>query len=271
MAIDVVDLNHFYASSLGQVARRVIRRKVRSLWGDVTGLNVLALGYATPFVRPFRDEAQRTVALMPAQQGVLRWPDDGPALAALIDETALPLKDSSFERILVVHGIEHAENVRQLMRELWRVLTPEGRLLIVVPGRRSYWAASERTPFGQGQPYSRGQITRLVQDCMFVPARPQGALYVPPLPWRFFLRSAMGWERVGATLFPATSGAILIEATKRVYAAIPTGRKKRVLVPAQAVPMAAAGSAACREPETELASRLIDPTPRTIMSDIQQS
>lgn len=246
MAIDVVDLNHFYASPLGQVARRVIRRKVRTLWDDVSGLDVLALGYATPFLRPFREEARRTVALMPAQQGVLRWPDEGPALASLVDETALPLKDSSFDRIIVVHAIEHAENVRHLMRELWRVLTPEGRLLIVVPGRRSYWAASERTPFGQGQPFSRGQITRLVQDCMFVPSKPQGALYVPPLPWRFFLRSAMGWERIGETLFPATCGAILLEATKRVYAAIPTGRKKRVLVPASAVPMAEAAPSALR-------------------------
>lgn len=233
MAIDVVDLNHFYASPLGQVARRVIRRKVRSIWSDVTGMNVLALGYATPFLRPFREEARRTVALMPAHQGVLRWPDEGPALASLVDETVLPLKDSSFERILVVHAVEHTEYIRQMMRELWRVLTPEGRILIVVPDRRSPWAASEKTPFGHGEPFSRGQITRLVQDCMFVPAKPLGALYVPPLPWRFFLRSAMGWERVGSALFPATGGAILIEATKRVYAAIPTGRKKRVLVPAQ--------------------------------------
>lgn len=248
MAIDVVDLNHFYASPLGQVARRVIRRKVRTLWSDVSGLDVLALGYATPFLRPFRDEARRTVALMPAQQGVLRWPDEGPALASLIDETALPLKDSSFDRILVVHAVEHSENVRHLMRELWRVLTPEGRLMIVVPGRRSYWAASEKTPFGHGQPFSRGQITRLVQDCMFVPAKPQGALYVPPLPWRFFLRSAMGWERIGDTLFPATCGAIFIEATKRVYAAIPTGRKKRALVPANAVPMTEGAYAELRAP-----------------------
>lgn len=237
MAIDVVELNDFYGSALGQVARRAIRRQLRALWPDVKGLDLLGLGYATPFLRPFRDEARRTVAFMPAQQGVLRWPDEGPSLAALVEETALPVKDASFDRVVLVHCLEHSEVVRQLLREIWRVLTPEGRVMIVVPDRRSPWAAAERTPFGQGQPYSRGQISRLVQDCMFVPAKPQGALYVPPLPWRFFLRSATWWERAGRTFFPAMGGAILIEATKRVYAAIPTGRRRHVFAPAAAAPL----------------------------------
>ena len=37
MWIDVVDLRDFYASSLGQVARRMIRRQLRTLWPNVTG------------------------------------------------------------------------------------------------------------------------------------------------------------------------------------------------------------------------------------------
>ena len=61
---DVVDLNEFYASPLGQVARRMIRRKLRQLWPNVRGQSVLGLGYATPYLHQFRDEAARVIAVM---------------------------------------------------------------------------------------------------------------------------------------------------------------------------------------------------------------
>ena len=54
MWTDAVDLRDFYATTLGQVARRMIRRRIRPVWPDVTGLSVLGLGYATPFLQPFR-------------------------------------------------------------------------------------------------------------------------------------------------------------------------------------------------------------------------
>ncbi|MBM3571429.1 MAG: methyltransferase type 11, partial [Alphaproteobacteria bacterium] len=78
MHTDVVDLRDFYASSLGQLARRMIRRRMRELWPDVTGLTLLGLGYATPYLRALHGQAERVVALMPASQGVLTWPPEGP-------------------------------------------------------------------------------------------------------------------------------------------------------------------------------------------------
>jgi hypothetical protein len=80
---DVVDLRDFYASRLGQVARRMIRRRLRLVWPDVTGMRVLGLGYATPYLRPFLAEAERVVAVMPAEQGVLPWPHEGPSRSAI--------------------------------------------------------------------------------------------------------------------------------------------------------------------------------------------
>src|SRR5579863_7995779 len=95
MNADVVDLRDFYTTRLGQVARRMIRRRVRLIWPDVTGMRLLGLGYATPYLRMFRDEAERVVAMMPATQGVLPWPSEGPNAAALADEGELPLQDYS--------------------------------------------------------------------------------------------------------------------------------------------------------------------------------
>jgi SAM-dependent methyltransferase len=218
MAIDVLELSAFYGSPLGLLVRRVLRRRIRGLWPDVKGRALLGFGYATPYLRIFGDEPERAVALMPAAQGAVPWPEQGRSLTGVTEETALPLADASFDRILLVHALEHSEEVRPMLREVWRVLAPEGRLLLVVPHRRSLWAASDATPFGHGQPYSGGQIARLLDAALFEPGKPQGALYFPPMASRLIARSPNSWEGAGKKLWPGLSGVILIEATKHLYA-----------------------------------------------------
>ena len=74
MRRDVLELRQFYASDLGRAARAMVGRKVLETWGDAHGLDVLALGYATPFLATARHVARRVVGAMPAQQGVEIWP-----------------------------------------------------------------------------------------------------------------------------------------------------------------------------------------------------
>ncbi|MGH6737496.1 MAG: methyltransferase type 11, partial [Bradyrhizobium sp.] len=74
MSIDVVDLRNFYGRRLGVVARRFISRGIRSQWRDTSGLRMLGVGYATPYLGLFREEAERCLAFMPAGQGVVKWP-----------------------------------------------------------------------------------------------------------------------------------------------------------------------------------------------------
>ena len=89
MGNDVVDLRDFYETQRGQVARRMIRRGIWSIWPDLHGQCLLGLGYATPYLRQFMPEAERVLGFMPASQGVLHWPVDGPGRVALIDEIEL--------------------------------------------------------------------------------------------------------------------------------------------------------------------------------------
>jgi len=224
---DVVDLRDFYETQLGAMARRMIRRGVRSMWPDVKGQRVLGLGYATPYLRQFLNEAERTLAFMPASKGVLHWPSEGRGLTALVDEAELPLPDLSVDRVLLVHGLESSEYQRDMLREAWRVLTGEGRLLIVAPNRGGIWARLERTPLGWGQPYSAAQLSRLLRDNMFTPTRSNRALYIPPLRTRALLRSAPAWERIGSRWFPTFGGVVLVEAGKQLYASNLQVERKR--------------------------------------------
>lgn len=236
MRQDVIDLRDFYASSRGLAARRMIRAAIRDLWPSLRGLDVLGLGYAAPYLQTFRGEAARVVAVMPPAQGVLHWPADGASATALADEGDLPLADSSIDRILCVHAIEHSEQLRATLRELWRVLAGNGRMLLVVPNRRGLWARGDKTPFGAGYPYSAAQLSRVLRDNMFTPTRTSHALYIPPTRFRTLLASAGAWENLGARWFPAFAGVTMVEASKQLYAATPvTRRRARIVVPARPV------------------------------------
>jgi SAM-dependent methyltransferase len=232
MSIDVVDLRNFYAQRLGVVARRFIGRGVRTRFNDTRGMIVVGVGYTPPYLGLFREEAERCLAFMPAAQGVMKWPSQRPGLATLVDELDLPLQDSSVDRVLLVHTLEMAHDPTALLREVWRVLAAGGRLLAVVPNRRGLWARMDTTPFGHGRPYSRSQITHLLRDTWFTPVGWSEALYVPPIARGWFLRSAVAWERAGATISAPFAGVHIVEATKQVYRPIPARRERRRLVPA---------------------------------------
>jgi SAM-dependent methyltransferase len=229
MRPDVSELNEFYQGPLGAVARRLLAHRIRSVWSDVSRETMLGLGYAAPFMLQFRSEAQRLLLCMPEEQGAVRWPQDGPACSFLASETELPLATSSVERVIAVHCLEHCGASRPLLREIWRVLTPEGRLLLVVPNRRGMWARLDTTPFGQGHPYSRGQLHRLLADCLYQSTGWWPALFVPPFNMRVMMNTAVAWERVGLYGWPAFSGVLIVEAQKQVYAPIHGSR-----VPARA-------------------------------------
>lgn len=232
MSLDVVDLRNFYSQPLGMVARRFVGRGVRALWRDTRGLSVLGLGYTTPYLGLFREEAERCLAFMPAAQGVLKWPTARPALSALVDEHDLPLPDAAVDRVILVHALEMSHQPMTLLREAWRVLAGGGRLMAVVPNRRGIWARTDATPFGHGRPYSRGQITQLLRETWFTPNAWDEVLYVPPIARKWFLRSAVAWERTGAALNAPFAGVHIVEATKQVYRAAPVRRERKRLIPA---------------------------------------
>ena len=227
MHMDVKELRDFYTRPLGTVVRRRLGNRLRTHWPNLKGLSVVGLGFASPYLRKFREDADSVAALMPAGQGALVWPRSGPVKSVLVDEQALPLPSASVDRLLVIHSLEMVEGVRPFLREIWRVLRPEGRLLMVVPNRRSIWSRIDSTPFGHGHPYYRGQIGRLLEDAMFTPIGWSTALHMPPWEKRFLVRSVAVWERLGGTIAPAFAGAIIVEAQKELLAPISGGSKVR--------------------------------------------
>src|ERR1700716_197918 len=105
MSIDVVDRRIFSAQPLGVVPRRFVGRGIRKRFADTRGMSVLGVGYPTPYLGLFREEAERCLAFMPAAQGVLKWPSARPTLSTLVEELDLPLADAAGDRVLLLHAL----------------------------------------------------------------------------------------------------------------------------------------------------------------------
>ncbi|MBU6419324.1 MAG: methyltransferase domain-containing protein [Proteobacteria bacterium] len=231
MAIDARDAAGFYATGLGRHAAGILRRHLDRLWPRMAGLSVLGIGHAGPCLHLWREEA-RCVAVSPAYMGAAPWPAGLPGLSCLAEAETLPFPDLSFDRILLVHGLEQAENARRALREAWRVLKDDGRLIVVAPNRSGLWAYAESTPFGHGQPYSEGQLARLLGSLFFTVEAQTTALYAPPFGNAPMLKLAALFEACGPLLAPQVAGLAIAEATKALHGAVPVGQKaggRRVL------------------------------------------
>ncbi len=233
MHMDIVDLRQFYATAIGDHTRRSIGQALSAVWRPLSDERLVGLGYAIPYLERFKGDSERTINFMPARQGAVHWPFGEPCATALVFDEDLPLPDASVDRMLMVHALEHCENAEETLTEIWRVLSPGGRLIIVVPNRRGVWARVEQTPFGSGRPYTGGQLSKLLRENMFTPTAWSDALHFPPSRNRFVMRGINAFERLGRRFTPAFAGVVVVEATKQLYQGLPVRQRqsRRVFVP----------------------------------------
>ena len=226
--MDIVDLREFYGSKLGLATRRSLSGHLRPRLSGLSGRTVLGLGYAMPYLADCMAHPEAQLAFMMARQGVFRWPEEGAVQSALVDECDLPLLESVVDVALVVHALELTDAPQDMLREIWRVLAPQGRLFLVVPNRRGVWARFDTSPFGHGQPFSRPQLSTLLKESKFSVVSWSHALYFPPSSRSAVLSMAPAIEGLGARLMPALSGVIIVEAVKQVYAVAAGKRVRRI-------------------------------------------
>jgi len=223
MRTDILDLHRFYESPLGRKAAEFITARLREAWGDARQMRMAGFGFASPYLEAF-PMAERRLSFAPGGQGVIRWSQSGKAgalnSASLIPETRWPLPDASLDRIIVAHGLEETGDPRRLMREIWRVLSPDGRVIVVASHRRGVWSTLDVSPFAAGRPYSKRQLSLLLEEATFSDIRSSGALFFPPVNSRFLLRAAASWERVGGRVWPGLCGVLLLDASKRLVAPV---------------------------------------------------
>jgi SAM-dependent methyltransferase len=205
MRSDVTRLADYYASPTGRKVLASLLPKVTPLLRHAPHERLLGLGFAQNYLPT---EGPMRVHACPALQGVMRWPQDAPNRACLVDDKQLPFTDSLFDQVLAVHALEYAEPARKLLRELWRVLAPGGELLLLVPNRGSLHTLMDQSPFANGRPYSAGQLKSLLHDSLFETKVAHTAV---SLPWRF---STTLLDRLVLRALPKSGGIHIVLAQK---------------------------------------------------------
>ena len=104
---------------------------------------------------------------MPGLQGAMTWPESRNNINALVEESLWPIETESVDTAILLHSLEMSLNPPELLSEVWRVLKPNGIVLIFVPNRAGFWARSDITPFGYGRPYSSNQLASLLFETKF--------------------------------------------------------------------------------------------------------
>ena len=238
-------LRDYYRTPQGRHVSMWLRRALTAFWVRAPNASNAAIGYAPPLLRA--DDQLHALALMPMRLGPQTWPKKGPVRTALVDSRALPVQNVQLDRLLLIHALEFDPNPSRLLDECWRVLDGSGRLMVMVPNRNGLWARAERTPFGHGRPYSRGQLRHLLQEHGFTPVAARTILFTPPAASGRFLGMGPQIERIGRNWFPGIGGVLMIEAEKNLYAPAGQAGRQRALKPAIARKLAPRPTGAIRE------------------------
>ncbi len=215
-----LQLPRFYDSLAGRCIRRALTRALYAMGWQAKG-QIAVVGFpqclasiaAAPQVQLYLWD---TVSRVPPP-----WPREGHNQAQAIGEK-WPLPDVSLEQIVLVHAVEHAARPADLLQEAWRTLMGEGNLWVIVPRRLSFWSWAEHTPFGQGRPYSRGQISTLLVHSGFKITSVQTALFGWPWLQPLGLRLFNFMEYWGRLWRGQGGGVWVIKAEKNVYGVRPT-------------------------------------------------
>jgi hypothetical protein len=171
--------------------------------------SVLGVGYATPYLGLFREEASAASPMKGGGRGEMAFRQL--TLTALVDEYELPLADSSVDRVPLVHALEMSHDATTCCARsgCWPAADARWRWCRTAAacGRGSTPRRSDTAG-----PSLASQITQLLRETWFTPTRGARRLRAAGLA-RLVPARAAAWERTGATI-SAPRGHI-VEATSR--------------------------------------------------------
>jgi len=135
--------------------------------------------------------------------------------------TELPFANGSLDLVLLPHVLEFSDNPHQILREVERVLLPEGNLIISGFNPYSLWGLHRAMGRKEGYPWS-GRFIALprLKDWLallgFEVVGGRFAAYAPPFRQQKWLERAAFMEKMGDRWWAVSGGVYFLHAVKRV-------------------------------------------------------
>jgi SAM-dependent methyltransferase len=211
-ASDADDVDAWLASAQGRYVLDWEQAALDGAVADIFGYHALQLGQ--PRLAGLRGSR------IPLRQ---RIGDPGTPRAdcdVVCEFAALPFAAHSIDLAILPHTLEFAADPHQILREIERVMIPEGRLLILGFNPYSLWGAyrylrRRRTYPWQGSYLSAGRLTDWLKLLGFDVDRGSFGCYAPPCTQEGWLRRWHFAEGLGARWWRFSGSVYLLQAVKR--------------------------------------------------------
>jgi SAM-dependent methyltransferase len=237
---EVADVFGFHALQLGLPEMDALRaNRMPHRW---VAQDSMLLPDAVPLPPPAEDAG---ITVSPTQ------PEGGVAVAMLCDFDALPLPSSSVDLVVLPHTLELARDPHLTLREVERVLVPEGRVVIVGFNPASLWGLRQRTGHARDRLGLRGHDLFMPRSGEFIGywrlrdwlrllsfevERGRFGCWRPPVVTERWL-GRFGWmERLGERWWPVFGALYMLVAVKRVRGMRLVGLARRDKLKPQAAP-----------------------------------
>lgn len=202
-------LHDWFSSPLGEYLIERERAWLDQVVPDIFGYHAIQLGLpAIDLLRESRISHRITVDPQAAADVRAQWHE-------------LPFETQSVDLCVLPHVLEFSGNPHEILREIDRVMRPEGRILIV--GFNPWSLFGTRRLFrSNGYPW-QGQFVSLIrmkdwlQLLDFEPSAGKLACYIPPCESAVWQRRWSFMERMGDRWWGVGGGVYMLEAIKRVH------------------------------------------------------
>ena len=230
----LASLEHWYRTPLGKEVAAQEAACLDALLYDTFGYYLVQVGVGGCFQEVLAASRIRHRVLVPCRAAA-----DPPGLQVIGNPAALPLAADSVDAVLLPHTLDFVPDPRLALREVERVLIPEGRVIVLGFNALSSWGLlrllyryRRRVPW-----CGRFMTPYRVEDWLSllgfdVECRRQ-LMFRPPLHGALGPRLAV-LDTLGRALWPALGGVYVIKAVKRVSTLTPlrpTWSPRRALLP----------------------------------------
>ncbi len=159
---------------------------------------------------------------------------------------AVPIATDSVDAVVLPHTLDFADDPRQVLREVERILIPEGLVVIVGFNPYSLWGlrrrlpgASQRLPW-RGHFISWGRVQDWLSLLGFDIEQTRNLLFRPPWKKAFLHRRFHRLDRIAQRYLAGFAGVYVLVAVKRVSTLTPVGlrwklRRRPARAPVQPV------------------------------------
>ena len=230
-AIEKLGPNHhkqlttWFQSSLGQLLgqqeRHCLERRLSSLFGYY----LLQIGSPDPGLDLLRySPAKNKLVLDQVQAG----------LSLQADPRYLPLASDSVDGVVMHHALDFAADPHRILREVERILIPEGKLLIIGFNPWSLWGGRRLFHLRSQQPPWNGHFfpVRRVSDWLLLLGFDLLSVdylnFRPPLQNHTLMQRLVFLENLGGKAWPLLGGVYVLEAVKRTLTMTPIKPKWQI-------------------------------------------